>query len=99
MTIDERLDRLTDDLVVLKQVSASNESNIRELAHSVHELRDSIRDLREGMRDIRDGFLDLRGMQAKNEVLMAKLLLGIDEIGRAVLNHEGRISDLEGDKA
>ena len=82
MTIDERLEMLV-------QVSASHESNINRLF-----------DLQASHAADLKRLFDLQTrneeMQARNEELMAQVLGAINEIGRVVVSHEKRISDLEG---
>jgi hypothetical protein len=38
-------------------------------------------------------------MQARNQELMAQVMEAINQLGRAALSHEKRISDLEGGPA
>ena len=78
MTIDERLEHLT-------QVVASQESNLNRLFDSVQELR--------------EGIQDLKGLQGRNETLMANVIEAIDSLSRVAMLHEKRIEDLEGGTA
>jgi predicted house-cleaning noncanonical NTP pyrophosphatase (MazG superfamily) len=78
MNIDERLEKLTADVQLLAQMSASHESNLNQLFE-----------------------LQARSekMQERNQELMAQVMEAINQIGRAVLSHEKRISGLEGSQA
>jgi hypothetical protein len=85
MNIDERLEKLTADVQVLAQMSASHESNLHQLfeLHAAAEKR----------------LTQNEQMQARNQELMAQVMEAINQLGRVVLSHEKRISGLEGSQA
>jgi len=92
MNIDERLEKLTAavdkvhaDVQVLAQMSVSHESNQHQPfeLHAASEKR----------------LTRTEQMQARNQELMAQVMEAINQLGRAVLSHEKRISDLEGGPA
>jgi len=86
------VDRVHAEVQVLAQMSASHESNLNQLfewqAASEKRLTQNEQMLARNEQ-----------MQARNQELMAQLMEVINQIGRAVLSHEKRISDLEGGQA
>jgi hypothetical protein len=99
MNIDERLEKLTAavdkvhaDVQVLAQMSASHESNLHQLfeLHAASEKR---------LTQNEQMLARNEQMQARNQELMAQVMEAINQLGRAALSHEKRISDLEGGPA
>jgi|HubBroStandDraft_4_1064222.scaffolds.fasta_scaffold1358504_1 Skp family chaperone for outer membrane proteins len=99
MNIDERLekltaavDKVTADVQVLAQMSASHESNLNQLfeLHAAAEKRLTQNEQTQARNE---------QMQARNQELMAQVMEAINQLGRVGLSHEKRISDLEGGQA